>query len=78
MAGGTRPTRLLWALFAASVVAVGAVAFIIGAFIVNSRETVHEVVRVPPTGVTVISGGRQSFRSLTARRHVTGPRHART
>ncbi len=56
MARETLPTKVVWALFAASVVAVAAVAFIVGAFVVNSRETVREVVRVPPSGVTVISG----------------------
>ncbi len=56
MARETLPTKMVWALFATSVVAVGAVAFIVGAFVVNSRETVREVVRMPPPGVTVISG----------------------
>jgi hypothetical protein len=42
---------MVWALLAASVVAVGAVAFIVGAFVVNARETVREVIQVPPTGL---------------------------
>jgi hypothetical protein len=57
MAGGTLPTKVFWALLATSVAAVGATAFIVGAFVVNSRETVREVVQVPAPAVTVISGG---------------------
>jgi hypothetical protein len=48
MAGPTLPSKAFWVLFGAVVVAVGAVAFIVGAFVVNSPETVREVVRVPP------------------------------
>jgi hypothetical protein len=49
MAGATLPSKAFWVFFAAVVVAVGAVAFIVGAFVVNSPETVREVVRVPPS-----------------------------
>jgi hypothetical protein len=51
MAEGVSPPKLFWALLATSVVAAGAVAFIVGAFVVNSRETVREVVLVPQSGV---------------------------
>jgi hypothetical protein len=57
MAGGTLPTKVFWVLLAASVIAVGAVGFIVGAFVVNSRETVREVVQVPPSGVAVTFAG---------------------
>jgi hypothetical protein len=43
------PLKVFWALLAAVVLAVGAVAFLVGAFIVNPRETVR--VEVPATGV---------------------------
>jgi hypothetical protein len=49
MVGGSVPLKVVWALLAAVVLAVGAVAFIIGAFVVNPRETVR--VEVPTTGV---------------------------
>jgi hypothetical protein len=52
MVGGTVPLKVFWALLAALVLAVGAVAFIIGAFIVNPRETVR--VEVPATGVQYV------------------------
>jgi hypothetical protein len=45
MTGGTVPLKVVWALLAAVVVAVGAVAFLVGAFLVNSPETVR--VEVP-------------------------------
>jgi hypothetical protein len=47
MAGVTLPSKAFWVFLAAVVVAVSAVAFIVGAFVVNSPETVREVVRVP-------------------------------
>jgi hypothetical protein len=56
MSGGSVPLKVVWALLAAGVLAVGAVAFVVGAFVVNSRETVREVIRAPPTDVTVIPG----------------------
>ena len=61
MAEPTLPSKAFWALFAASVVAVGAVAFIVGAFVVNSPETVREVVRVPPSAaaLTYVAGPPQ-------------------
>jgi hypothetical protein len=49
MAGGSVPLKVVWALLAAVVLAVGVVAFVVGAFVVNSRETVR--VEVPATGV---------------------------
>jgi hypothetical protein len=48
MVGGTVPLKVFWALLAAVVLAVGAVAFVVGAFVVNPRETVR--VQVPATG----------------------------
>jgi hypothetical protein len=57
MPGGTLPSKAFWVFFAAVVVAVGAIAFIVGAFVVNSPETVREVVRVPPPGVALTSLG---------------------
>jgi hypothetical protein len=51
MPGRTLPNNAFWVFFGAVVVAVGAVAFILGAFVVNSPETVREVVRLPPSGV---------------------------
>ena len=53
MAGETLPSKAFWVFFGAVVVAVGAVAFIVGAFVVNSPETVREVVRVPPSGAAL-------------------------
>jgi hypothetical protein len=53
MAGETVPLKVVWALLAAVVLAVGAIAFIVGAYVVNSPETVREVVRAPPPDVTV-------------------------
>jgi hypothetical protein len=47
MAGPTLPIKAFWALLAAIVIAVGAVAFLVGAVVVNSSETVREVVQVP-------------------------------
>src|SRR5438105_1684107 len=57
MAGPTLPSKAFWAVFAAVVVAVGAVAFIVGAFVVNAPETVREVVRVPPSAAVLTLGG---------------------
>lgn len=48
MAGETIPLKVFWALLGAVVLAVGAVAFVVGAFIVNPSETVR--VEVPSTG----------------------------
>jgi hypothetical protein len=61
MAEPTLPSKAFWGLFAASVVAVGGVAFIVGAFVVNSPETVREVVRVPPSAaaLTYVAGPPQ-------------------
>jgi hypothetical protein len=56
MAGPTLPSKAFWVFFAAVVVSVGAVAFIVGAFVVNSPETVREVVRVPPPGAVLTLG----------------------
>jgi hypothetical protein len=53
MAGVTLPSKAFWVFLAAVVVAVSAVAFIVGAFVVNSPETVREVVRVPRSGATL-------------------------
>ena len=53
MAGVTLPSKAFWVFLAAVVVAVSAVAFIVGAFVVNSPETVREVVRVPPSGAAL-------------------------
>lgn len=56
MAGPTLASKAFWALLAAFVVAVGAVAFLVGAFVVNSPETVREVVQVPqvpPSGAAL-------------------------
>jgi hypothetical protein len=49
MVEGTVPLKVFWTLLAAVVLAVGAVAFVVGAFLVNPRETVR--VEVPATGV---------------------------
>jgi hypothetical protein len=49
MVEGTVPLKVFWALLAAVVLAVGAVAFVVGAFLVSPRETVR--VEVPPKGV---------------------------
>jgi hypothetical protein len=57
MAGPTIPSKAFWVFFAAVVVAVGAIAFIVGAFVVNSPVTVREVVRVPPSGSVLTLGG---------------------
>jgi hypothetical protein len=61
MAGATLPSKAFWVFFGAVVVAVGAVAFIVGAFVVNSPEMVREVVRVPPSGaaLTYVGGAPQ-------------------
>ena len=56
MAGPTVPNNAFWALLAAIVIAVGAVAFLVGAFVVNAPETVREVVQVPqvpPSGASL-------------------------
>jgi hypothetical protein len=53
MAGVTLPSKAFWVFLAAVVVAVSALAFIVGAFVVNSPETVREVVRVPRSGATL-------------------------
>jgi hypothetical protein len=53
MAGVTLPSKAFWVFLAAVVVAVSAVAFIVGAFVVNSPETVREVVRVPRSGAAL-------------------------
>jgi hypothetical protein len=60
MDGPTLPSSAFWLLLAALVVAVGAVAFIVGAFVVNSPETVREVVGVPqlpPSAAVLTLGG---------------------
>jgi hypothetical protein len=49
MVEGTVPLKVFWTLLAAVVLGVGAVAFVVGAFLVNPRETVR--VEVPATGV---------------------------
>jgi hypothetical protein len=49
MVEGTVPLKVFWTLLAAVVLAVGAVAFVVGAFIVNPQETVR--IEVPATGV---------------------------
>jgi hypothetical protein len=47
MTDGSVPLKVVWALLAAVVLAVGTVAFLVGAFLVNPRETVR--VEVPAT-----------------------------
>jgi hypothetical protein len=53
MPEGTVPLKVFWALLAAVVLAVGATAFVVGAFIVNPRETVR--VEVPTTAMQLFS-----------------------
>jgi hypothetical protein len=48
MASGWVPVKVVWALLGAVVLAVGTVGFVVGAFVVNARETV--TVEVPATG----------------------------
>jgi hypothetical protein len=61
MAGPTVPSKAFWALLAAVVIALGAVAFLVGAFVVKAPEIVREVVQVPqvpPSGASLTYFGR--------------------
>lgn len=49
LAEGVVPLKVFWALLAAVVLAVGAVAFVVGAYIVKPQETVQ--LEIPATGV---------------------------
>jgi hypothetical protein len=51
MVGGTVPLKVVWVLLAAVVLAVGAVAFVVSAVLLNPRETLR--VEVPAPGVPV-------------------------
>jgi hypothetical protein len=59
MVGGTVPLKVAWAMVVAVAIAVGAIAFIIGAFIVNSRETVR--VEAPAPGPSVLAAPRPTL-----------------
>jgi len=54
MVGGTVPLKVVWALLAALVVAVGAVAFVIGAVVVNGPEKVTVEVPRPEAPVPTL------------------------